>query len=75
MNMYMSSFLCFCFYENLQELNGVKMRMNIGRDEFLFLEKLEREGLVFILSKGRLITGELTLATMLINIKQIIEVR
>ena len=51
------------------------MRMNIGRDEFLFLEKLEREGLVFILSKGRLITGELTLATMLINIKQIIEVR
>ena len=50
------------------------MRTNGEKDEFLFLE-VEREGLVFILSKGRLITGELTLATMLTNIKQIIEVR
>ena len=44
---YMSSFLCFCFYENLQELNGV--RMNMGRDEFLFLESQERRG-CFLLS-------------------------
>ena len=36
--MYMSSFFGFCFYENLQELNGVRMKMNIGRDELLFLE-------------------------------------
>ena len=43
----MSSFLCFCFYENLQELNGVKMRMNIGRDEFLFLESWVRKEVVF----------------------------
>ena len=34
------------------------MRMNGEKDEFLFLE-VEREGLVFILSKGRLIGGEL----------------
>ena len=52
MSMYMSSFLCFCFYENLQELNGVRMRTNGEKDEFLFLE-VEREGLVFILSKGK----------------------
>lgn len=73
--MMMSSFLCFCFHKNLQELNGVRTRMNGEKDEFLFLGKLEREGLVFILSKGRLIDGELTLAIMLTNIKQIIEVR
>lgn len=35
-----SSFLCFCFYENLQELNGVRTRMNGGRDEFLFFGEL-----------------------------------
>ena len=42
MNVCVSSFLCFCFYENLQELNRVKTRMNEGRNEleslsFLFL--------------------------------------
>ncbi len=42
----MSSFLCFCFYKNLQELNGVK-------DEFLFLESQERRGCF-----GRLIDGD-----------------
>lgn len=54
----MSSFFCFCFYENLRELNGVRRRMDGEKDEFLFLEKLEREGLVFILSKGRLVDGD-----------------
>jgi hypothetical protein len=38
----MSSFLYFCFYENLQELNGVRTRMNGGRNEFYFLESRER---------------------------------
>lgn len=42
--------------------------MNGEKDEFLFLEKLEREGLVFILSKGRLIDGD-----KLANSKRIIE--
>lgn len=32
--------------------------MDGEKDEFLFLEKLEREGLVFILSKGRLVDGD-----------------
>ena len=32
--MCVSSFLCFCFYENLQELNRVKTRMNEGRNEW-----------------------------------------
>lgn len=40
--MYMSSFVCFYFYENLQELNGVKTRMNMGRDDFYFW-RVERE--------------------------------
>jgi len=43
--MYMKnlSFLCFCFYENLRELNGVRMRMNRGRNNFYFLERVGRE--------------------------------
>ena len=32
----MSSFLCFCFYKNLRELNGVRTGIDGGRDEFLF---------------------------------------
>lgn len=43
-----SSFLCFCFHENLRELNGV-------RNEFLFfLESQREENLVFSFPKGRL---------------------
>ena len=55
-----SSFLCFCFYENLQELNGVRTRMNIGRDEFLFLESwVEREeSLSLSFSMGWLVAGK-----------------
>ena len=56
--MYMSLFLCFCFYENLQELNGVRTRMDREKDEFLFLEKLERrESLSLSFSKGWLVVG------------------
>ena len=56
--MYMSLFLCFCFYENLQELNGVRTRMDREKDEFLFLEKLERrESLSLSFSKGWLVAG------------------
>ena len=47
--MYMSSFLCFCFYKNLRELNGVRTGMNGEKDEFLFFG-VEREEIVFILS-------------------------
>ena len=36
--MYMSSFLYFYFYKNLQELNGVRMRMDGEKDEILFLD-------------------------------------
>lgn len=45
--MNMSSFLCFCFYENLQELNGVRMRMNGEKDEFYFW-MVEREESLFL---------------------------
>ena len=47
----MSSFLCFCFYENLQELNGVRMRIDGEKDEFLFLgvEREERACPLFFL--------------------------
>ena len=51
----MSSFLCFCFYENLQELNGVRMRMNGEKDEFLFFGRVEREEAVFIFPYGRML--------------------
>lgn len=44
------------------------MRMNGEKDEFLFLEKLEREEVVFILSKGRLVDGDES-----VNSKRIIE--
>lgn len=50
MDMCVSSFLCFCFHKNLLELNGVKTRTNGEKDEFLFLEKLERRESVFIFS-------------------------
>ena len=48
----MSSFLCFCFYKNLQELNGVRMRMNGEKDEFLFFGWLREESLSLSFSKG-----------------------
>ena len=48
----MSSFLCFCFYENLQELNGVRTRMNIGRDEFYFWMVEKEESLSLSFPKG-----------------------
>ena len=50
--MYMSSFLCFCFYENLQELNGVRMRMDGEKDEFLFLVVEREESLSLSFPKG-----------------------
>ena len=53
--MYMSSFLCFYFYENLQELNGVRMRMDGEKDEILFFESWERRKFVFIFPYGRML--------------------
>lgn len=53
--MYMSSFLCFCFYENLQELNGVRTEMNGEKDEFLFLGVEREEGLSLSFLKGGLV--------------------
>lgn len=72
--MYMSSFLCFCFYENLQELNGVRTRMNIGRDEFLFLKAKRRRICLYLLLRDDWFVGELILVIGLVNSKQIIEV-
>ena len=68
--MWMSSFLCFCFYENLQELNGVRMRMDGEKDEFLFFESWKKMSLFLSFSKGWLV-GDLG---WLVNSKQIIEV-
>ena len=56
MNVCVSSFLCFCFYENLQELNRVKTRMNEGRNEFLFFWRVGREeSLSFLFLRDRLV--------------------
>lgn len=45
--MNMSSFLCFYFHKNLQELNEVRTEMNGEKDEFLFLESQREESLFF----------------------------
>ena len=55
--MYMSSFLCFCFYENLQELSGVRTRMDGEKDEFLFFGWLREESLSLSFPKGWLVAG------------------
>ena len=54
----MSSFLGFCFYENLQELNGVRMRTNGEKDEFLFLGSYREKGLSLSFLRESWVAGE-----------------
>ena len=58
MYMNMSLFLCFCFYKNLRELNGVRTGMNGEKDEFLFFGvEREKEDLSLSCSMGWLVGG------------------